>query len=114
VVVGEMHRAADALRRAFGCEVEMVRPGDAVVEALRRRPDLVALDLDALAARAGRLLGELRSNPETQGVPAVGLTARPDALEGVAPLGLDAVVAVRRDPEALVELARRWLGRVEG
>jgi response regulator RpfG family c-di-GMP phosphodiesterase len=103
VVVGELQRAADALRRAFDCEVELIRPERAGADALRRPADLVALDLDALGARAGALVGELRANPETHAVPAIGLTARPDTLEGVPPLGLDAVVALRRDPEALIE-----------
>jgi len=100
---------------AAGYEVCGAADGLAGLQAFdRERPDLVVLDINLPVISGFRLLELFRASPRPA-TPVMALTALDFAeAEELARLGLDAFLSKPFDPEALVAIVARLLGRPAG
>lgn len=92
--------------------VEIVGDRQGAAAALQRlQPSLLIADLELLAADGFATWRRLRREPDGAGVPCIGLTVRPDAeaLLGARAEGIDELLAIPVDADALLALVDRLL-----
>lgn len=90
-----------------GYEVLEAKHGAAALERVKEsRPNLVVTDLMMPVMNGRELVGRLRADPETAGIPILLLSANPNAVV----VAVDAVVGKPFDSEAVVEAARSLAG----
>jgi len=96
-------------------EILTATTGEEATAALEGDVDLVVLDLILPDIDGRTLLSELRSRPETQGLPVVIVSARggPEVRHDCYELGADLFVEKPFDPEEVVADVAARLGRVE-
>lgn len=109
-------RAVAATLREEGYEVTTARSGEeALVSVSASVPDLVVSDIRMPRMDGYQLARALRSNPRTELIPVVFLTAkgeRKDRLAGIRG-GVDAYLVKPFDPEELLAVVANLLGRAE-
>lgn len=109
-------RAVAATLREEGYEVTTARSGaDAIVSVNTSVPDLIVSDIRMPRMDGYQLARALRSNPRTELIPIIFLTAkgeRNDRLAGIR-TGVDAYLVKPFDPEELLAVVANLLGRAE-
>ncbi len=109
-------RAVAVTLREEGYEVATARSGaDALVAVNASVPDLIISDIRMPGMDGYQLARALRSNPRTELIPVIFLTAkgeRKDRLAGIR-AGVDAYLTKPFDPEELLAVASNILSRVE-
>lgn len=109
-------RAVAVTLRGEGYEVTTARSGaEALVRINEAVPDLVISDIRMPGMDGYKLARALRSNPRTNLIPVIFLTAkdeRRDRIEGIR-AGVDAYLVKPFDPEELLAVVANILGRVE-
>ncbi len=90
-----------------GYEVVEAKHGAAALDRVKEsRPNLVVTDLMMPVMNGRDLVGRLRADPETAGIPILLLSANPNAVVAA----VDAVLGKPFDSEAVVEAARSLVG----
>jgi DNA-binding NarL/FixJ family response regulator len=109
-------RAVAVTLREEGYEVTTARSGaDALVAVNASVPDLIISDIRMPGMDGYQLARALRSNPRTELIPVIFLTAkgeRKDRLAGIR-TGVDAYLTKPFDPEELLAVVTNLLSRVE-
>src|SRR3712207_6410797 len=109
-------RAVAVTLREEGYEVATARSGaEALVSVNARVPDLIVSDIRMPGMDGYQLAHALSSNPRTELIPVIFLTAkgeRKDRLAGIR-AGVDAYLVKPFDPEELLAVVSNILGRVE-
>lgn len=109
-------RAVAVTLREEGYEVTTARSGaEALVSINAGVPDLIISDIRMPGMDGYKLARALRSNPRTELIPVIFLTAkgeRKDRLQGLR-AGVDAYLVKPFDPEELLAVVSNILGRVE-
>lgn len=109
-------RAVAVTLREEGYEVTTARSGEeALVAVSASVPDLIVSDIRMPRMDGFRLARALRSNPRTELIPVIFLTAkgeRKDRLVGIR-TGVDAYLVKPFDPEELLAVIANLLGRAE-
>ncbi|HZT58339.1 MAG TPA: response regulator [Pyrinomonadaceae bacterium] len=109
-------RAVAVTLRAEGYEVVTARSGaEALVRVAESLPDLVVSDIRMPGMDGFQLARQLRSNPRTDLIPIVFLTARDETSDRVAGFrsGVDAYLVKPFEPDELVAVISNILRRVE-
>ena len=117
LVVDDDRATLELVRKALttaGLEVEAVESGQQALDRFAEYlPDLVISDVDMPAVSGFDLINRLRSEPSTQAVPVILLTARDAPQDGVVglQLGADDYVSKPIDTEGLVARVEAKLHR---
>jgi DNA-binding NarL/FixJ family response regulator len=109
-------RAVAACLRAEGYDVAAVRSGEeALVQVAQSLPDLIISDVRMPRMDGHALARQLRTNPRTDLIPIVFLTAKDDMTDRIAGFrsGVDAYLAKPFEPDELVAVIANILQRVE-
>jgi DNA-binding NarL/FixJ family response regulator len=109
-------RAVAACLRGEGYEVETVRSGEeALVHIAQHLPDLIVSDIRMPRMDGYALARQLRSNPRTDLIPIVFLTAKDESSERIAGIrsGVDAYLTKPFEPDELIAVIGNILNRVE-
>ncbi|HHW73707.1 MAG TPA: response regulator [Firmicutes bacterium] len=97
---------------AVGYEVEIAENGELAMEALQRsHPDLILLDLMLPKVNGFEVLESLKSDPETETIPVVVLTAKAEEEDRQRAMGLgaDAYMTKPFKPQELWDLLKNYL-----
>jgi CheY-like chemotaxis protein len=99
-----------------GCVVSVTLDGrPAVLDALRLRPRVIVLDLDAPRLSGWSILRDLRRDPGTRDIPVIGLTRRAGDAEKEQARALGVEVQEKPcEPEALYREIKRAIGAPHG
>lgn len=109
-------RAVAACLRVEGYEVDTARSGEeALIHIAQRVPDLIVSDIRMPRMDGYALARQLRSNPRTDLIPIVFLTAKDESSERIAGIrsGVDAYLTKPFEPDELVAVIANILARVE-
>ncbi|HSE33662.1 MAG TPA: response regulator transcription factor [Pyrinomonadaceae bacterium] len=109
-------RAVAACLRGEGYEVDTARSGEeALVHVAQRLPDLIVSDIRMPRMDGFALARQLRSNPRTDLIPIVFLTAKDESSDRIAGIrsGVDAYLTKPFEPDELVAVIANILTRVE-
>lgn len=109
-------RAVAACLRGEGYEVETARSGeDALIHVAQRLPDLIISDIRMPRMDGFALARQLRSNPRTDLIPIIFLTAKDESADRIAGIrsGVDAYLTKPFEPDELVAVVANILTRVE-
>ena len=109
-------RAVSVCLRGEGYEVDTARSGDeALVHIAQRVPDLIVSDIRMPRMDGYALARQLRSNPRTDLIPIVFLTAKDDNADRIAGIrsGVDAYLTKPFEPDELIAVIGNILERVE-
>jgi DNA-binding NarL/FixJ family response regulator len=109
-------RAVAACLRGEGYEVDTARSGEeALVHVAQRLPDLIVSDIRMPRMDGYALARQLRSNPRTDLIPIVFLTAKDESADRIAGIrsGVDAYLTKPFEPDELVAVIANILNRVE-
>lgn len=109
-------RAVAVTLREEGYEVTTARSGeDALVAASASVPDIIVSDIRMPRMDGYQLARALRSNPRTELIPVVFLTAKGERKDRIAGIrtGVDAYLVKPFDPEELLAVLANLLGRAE-
>lgn len=109
-------RAVAACLRGEGYEVDMARSGEeALVLVAQRLPDLIVSDIRMPRMDGYALARQLRSNPRTDLIPIIFLTAKDESSERIAGIrsGVDAYLTKPFEPDELIAVIVNILTRVE-
>jgi DNA-binding NarL/FixJ family response regulator len=109
-------RAVSACLRGEGYEVDTARSGDeALVHIAQRVPDLIVSDIRMPRMDGYALARQLRSNPRTDLIPIVFLTAKDENADRIAGIrsGVDAYLTKPFEPDELIAVIGNILARVE-
>ena len=109
-------RAVSVYLRGEGYEVDTARSGDeALVHIAQRVPDLIVSDIRMPRMDGYALARQLRSNPRTDLIPIVFLTAKDDNADRIAGIrsGVDAYLTKPFEPDELIAVIGNILERVE-
>lgn len=109
-------RAVAVTLREEGYEVTTARSGaEALVSIQRSVPDLIISDIRMPGMDGYQLARALRSNPRTELIPVIFLTAKDERKDRIAGLrtGVDAYLTKPFDPEELLAVVANILNRVE-
>lgn len=109
-------RAVAACLRGEGYDVDTARSGEeALVHIAQRLPDLIVSDIRMPRMDGYALARQLRSNPRTDLIPIVFLTAKDESSERIAGIrsGVDAYLTKPFEPDELVAVIENILTRVE-
>ena len=109
-------RAVAACLRVEGYEVDTARSGEeALIHIAQRVPDLIVSDIRMPRIDGYALARQLRSNPRTDLIPIVFLTAKDESSERIAGIrsGVDAYLTKPFEPDELVAVIANILARVE-
>ncbi len=113
-------RAVAVTLREEGYEVTTARSGaDALVAVNASVPDLIVSDIRMPGMDGYQLARTLRSNPRTELIPVIFLTARGERKDRIAGIrtGVDAYLTKPFDPEELLAVVASlggWIGREPG
>ena len=110
-----LHAVAACLRRE-GYEVDTARSGDeALINVAQRLPDLIVSDIRMPRMDGYALARQLRSNPRTDLIPVIFLTAKDESTERIAGIrsGVDAYLTKPFEPDELIAVIGNILSRVE-
>lgn len=109
-------RAVAACLRAEGYEIDAVRSGEeALIHVAQTLPDLIVSDVRMPRMDGHALARQLRTNPRTDLIPIVFLTAKDetaDRIEGFCS-GVDAYLTKPFEPDELIAVIANILKRVE-
>lgn len=109
-------RAVAACLRGEGYEIDTARSGDeALIQIAQRLPDLIVSDIRMPRMDGYALARQLRSNPRTDLIPVIFLTAKDESSERIAGIrsGVDAYLTKPFEPDELVAVIANILTRVE-
>lgn len=109
-------RAVAACLRGEGYEVDTARSGDeALIHIAQRLPDLIVSDIRMPRMDGYALARQLRSNPRTDLIPIIFLTAKDESSERIAGIraGVDAYLTKPFEPDELIAVIGNILTRVE-
>jgi DNA-binding NarL/FixJ family response regulator len=109
-------RAVAACLRGEGYEVETARSGEeALIHVAQRLPDLIISDIRMPRMDGFALARQLRSNPRTDLIPIIFLTAKDESADRIAGIrsGVDAYLTKPFEPDELVAVVANILTRVE-
>lgn len=109
-------RAVAACLRGEGYEVDTARSGDeALIQIARRLPDLIVSDIRMPRMDGYALARQLRSNPRTDLIPVIFLTAKDESSDRIAGIrsGVDAYLTKPFEPNELIAVIGNILTRVE-
>jgi DNA-binding NarL/FixJ family response regulator len=109
-------RAVAACLRGEGYEVETARSGEeALVHVAQRLPDLIISDIRMPRMDGYTFARQLRSNPRTDLIPLIFLTAKDESADRIAGIrsGVDAYLTKPFEPDELVAVVANILKRVE-
>lgn len=109
-------RAVAACLRGEGYEVDTARSGDeALVHIALRLPDLIVSDIRMPRMDGYALARQLRSNPRTDLIPVIFLTAKDESSDRIAGIrsGVDAYLTKPFEPDELIAVIGNILSRVE-
>ena len=109
-------RAVAACLRGEGYEVETARSGEeALIHVAQRVPDLIISDIRMPRMDGFALARQLRSNPRTDLIPIIFLTAKDESADRIAGIrsGVDAYLTKPFEPDELVAVVGNILKRVE-
>ena len=109
-------RAVAACLRGEGYEVETARSGEeALIHVAQRLPDLIISDIRMPRMDGFALARQLRSNPRTDLIPIIFLTAKDENADRIAGIrsGVDAYLTKPFEPDELVAVVGNILTRVE-
>ena len=109
-------RAVAACLSSEGYEVDTARSGEeALVHIAQRLPDLIVSDIRMPRMDGYALARQLRSNPRTDLIPIVFLTAKDESSERIAGIrsGVDAYLTKPFEPDELIAVIGNILSRVE-
>ena len=109
-------RAVSVCLRGEGYELDTARSGDeALVHIAQRVPDLIVSDIRMPRMDGYALARQLRSNPRTDLIPIVFLTAKDDNADRIAGIrsGVDAYLTKPFEPDELIAVIGNILERVE-
>jgi len=109
-------RAVAACLRGEGYEVDTARSGDeALIHVAQRLPDLIVSDIRMPRMDGYALARQLRSNPRTDLIPVIFLTAKDESSERIAGIrsGVDAYLTKPFEPDELIAVIGNILTRVE-
>ena len=109
-------RAVAVTLREEGYEVTAARSGaDAIVSVNTSVPDLIVSDIRMPRMDGYQLARAIRSNPRTELIPVVFLTAKGERKDRIAGIrtGVDAYLVKPFDPEELLAVVANLLGRAE-
>jgi DNA-binding NarL/FixJ family response regulator len=109
-------RAVAACLRREGYDVETARSGEeALVHIAQRLPDLIVSDIRMPRMDGYAFARQLRSNPRTDLIPIVFLTAKDESSERIAGIrsGVDAYLTKPFEPDELTAVIENILARVE-
>ncbi|HEU4508861.1 MAG TPA: response regulator transcription factor [Pyrinomonadaceae bacterium] len=109
-------RAVAACLRGEGYEVDTARSGDeALVHVAQRLPDLIVSDIRMPRMDGYALARQLRSNPRTDLIPVIFLTAKDESADRIAGIrsGVDAYLTKPFEPDELIAVIGNILSRVE-
>lgn len=109
-------RAVAACLRGEGYEVDTARSGDeALIHIAQRLPDLIVSDIRMPRMDGYALARQLRSNPRTDLIPVIFLTAKDESSDRIAGIrsGVDAYLTKPFEPDELIAVIGNILTRVE-
>lgn len=109
-------RAVAACLRGEGYEVGTARSGEeALIDIAQRLPDLIVSDIRMPRMDGYALARQLRSNPRTDLIPVIFLTAKDESSERIAGIrsGVDAYLTKPFEPDELIAVIGNILTRVE-
>lgn len=109
-------RAVAACLRGEGYEVDTARSGDeALVHIAQRLPDLIVSDIRMPRMDGYAFARQLRSNPRTDLIPVIFLTAKDESSDRIAGIrsGVDAYLTKPFEPDELIAVIGNILRRVE-
>lgn len=109
-------RAVAACLRGEGYEVETARSGEeALIHIAQRLPDLIISDIRMPRMDGFALARQLRSNPRTDLIPVIFLTAKDESADRIAGIrsGVDAYLTKPFEPDELIAVVANILTRVE-
>ena len=109
-------RAVAACLRGQGYEVDTARSGDeALIHIAQRLPDLIVSDIRMPRMDGYALARQLRSNPRTDLIPVIFLTAKDESSERIAGIrsGVDAYLTKPFEPDELIAVIGNILTRVQ-
>ena len=109
-------RAVAACLRGEGYEVDTARSGDeALIHIAQLLPDLIVSDIRMPRMDGYALARQLRSNPRTDLIPVIFLTAKDESSERIAGIrsGVDAYLTKPFEPDELIAVIGNILTRVE-
>ena len=109
-------RAVAACLRGENYEVETARSGEeALIHIAQRLPDLIISDIRMPRMDGFTLARQLRSNPRTDLIPIIFLTAKDESADRIAGIrsGVDAYLTKPFEPDELVAVVANILTRVE-
>ena len=108
--------AVAACLRGEGYEVETARSGEeALIHVAQRLPDLIISDIRMPRMDGFALARQLRSNPRTDLIPIIFLTAKDESADRIAGIrsGVDAYLTKPFEPDELIAVVANILTRVE-
>jgi DNA-binding NarL/FixJ family response regulator len=109
-------RAVAVTLREEGYEVATARSGaDAIISVNTSVPDLIVSDIRMPRMDGYQLARAIRSNPRTELIPVIFLTAKGERQDRIAGIrtGVDAYLVKPFDPEELLAVVANLLGRAE-
>ena len=109
-------RAVAACLRGEGYEVDTARSGDeALIHIAQRLPDLIVSDIRMPRMDGYALARQLRSNPRTDLIPVIFLTAKDESSDRITGIrsGVDAYLTKPFEPDELIAVIGNILTRVE-
>ncbi len=104
-------RAVAACLRGEGYEVETARSGEeALIHIAQRLPDLIISDIRMPRMDGYALARQLRSNPRTDLIPLIFLTAKDESADRIAGIrsGVDAYLTKPFEPDELVAVVGKY------